>query len=114
MLNVGGVCDLIDIKVSILSNIMDSSPSPGKSSGDKKAATGESSSSPSNTFDFQKSVSNRLNAMTDRQDSIQALSLWMIHHKTDCQKIAACWLAAMKRGRPKLNVLSFLHFLFLL
>jgi len=51
-----------------------------------------------NLLDFQKSVSKRLDSMTDRQDSIQALSMWMIHHKTECQKIAACWLAAVKRG----------------
>ena len=73
---------------------MSASGSPDDSSG---SGTG-GDSTPSNVHDFQKNVNKRLDSMTDRQDSIQALSLWMIHHKTECQKIAACWLAAMKRG----------------
>lgn len=77
---------------------MDSS-SPGQSSGGGTTSSGGDLTPPNNIMDFQKSVNNRINAMTDRQDSIQALSLWMIHHKTDCQKIASCWLAAMKRGK---------------
>lgn len=73
---------------------MSASASPGESSG---SGTG-GEQTPTNIHDFQKSVNKRLDAMTDRQDSIQALSLWMIHHKTECQKIASCWLACMKRG----------------
>lgn len=54
---------------------------------------------PTNDNDFQKNVTKRIDAMTDRQDSIQALSMWIIHHKNQCQKITNCWLAALKRGR---------------
>lgn len=81
---------------------MDNSSNPGTSSSANAATYGteeREESSPTTVLGFQKSVNKRLNAMTDRQDSIQALSMWMIHHKTDCQKIAGCWLAAMKRGR---------------
>lgn len=68
---------------------METTTPPDKASG---------SDTPTNVHDFQKNVTKRLNAMTDRQDSIQALSMWMIHHKSECQKIASCWLAALKRG----------------
>lgn len=83
---------------------MSATESPEDSSG---SATG-GDSTPSNVHDFQKNVNKRLDGMTDRQDSIQALSLWMIHHKTECQKIASCWLASMKRGMCVL-VLPLLH-----
>lgn len=60
--------------------------------------SGTGADTPTSQHEFQKNVTKRLNAMTDRQDSIQALSMWMIHHKGQCQKIVSCWLAAVKRG----------------
>lgn len=78
---------------------MSTTDKPDPKPKEEESSLGVSGETPNDIRQFQKTVNGRLNAMTDRQDSIQALSLWLIHHKNQCQIIASCWLAAVKRGK---------------
>lgn len=37
--------------------------------------------------------------VTNTQDSIQSLSLWLIHHKSHHKRVAEVWLKTVKKGR---------------
>ena len=46
----------------------------------------------------ESSVEKKLRSLTNTQDSIQGLSLWIIHHKAHHEKIVELWFKAMKKG----------------
>ncbi|KAL8602315.1 hypothetical protein ACOMHN_022828 [Nucella lapillus] len=49
----------------------------------------------------EENVEKRLMSVTNSQDSIQSLSLWIIHHKTHHTRIAELWYKIMKKsGKP--------------
>lgn len=37
--------------------------------------------------------------VTNTQDSIQSLSLWLIHHKSHHKRVAEVWLKTVKKGK---------------
>lgn len=37
--------------------------------------------------------------VTNTQDSIQSLSLWLIHHKSHHKRVAEMWLKTVKKGK---------------
>lgn len=37
--------------------------------------------------------------VTNTQDSIQSLSLWLIHHKSHNKRVAEVWLKTVKKGK---------------
>lgn len=46
----------------------------------------------------QKAFERKLQNMSSTQDSIQTVSLWMIHHKKHAEDMAAVWLEQLKKG----------------
>jgi len=46
----------------------------------------------------EESVEKRLMSVTNTQDSIQGLSLWIIHHKTHHVRIVELWYKVMKKS----------------
>ena len=45
----------------------------------------------------EESVEKKLKTVNNTQDSIQSLSLWIIHHKTNHDKIVELWLKVLKK-----------------
>lgn len=43
------------------------------------------------------SVEKKLRTVTNTQDSIQTLSLWIIHHKSNHAKIVELWMKVLKK-----------------
>lgn len=43
-------------------------------------------------------IERKLQGVSNTQDSIQSLSLWAIHHKTDAKHIVEMWLKVVKKG----------------
>ena len=46
----------------------------------------------------QKAFERKLQNMSSTQDSIQTLSLWMIHHKKHADDMVAIWADQLKKG----------------
>ena len=46
----------------------------------------------------QKAFERKLQNMSSTQDSIQTVSLWMIHHKKHAEDMVAVWLEQLKKG----------------
>ena len=46
-----------------------------------------------------KSFDKKLKEMSSRQDSVQTLSLWLIHHRAHSRAIVNLWLDRMKKGK---------------
>lgn len=40
----------------------------------------------------------KFQGVTNTQDSIQTLSLWLLHHKVHHQKIVTSWMKVLKKG----------------
>lgn len=47
----------------------------------------------------QKAFERKLQNMSSTQDSIQTVSLWMIHHKKHAEDMVVVWLEQLKKGR---------------
>ncbi|XP_046350557.2 arginine-glutamic acid dipeptide repeats protein-like isoform X1 [Haliotis rufescens] len=47
----------------------------------------------------EESVQKKLQSVTNAQDSIQSLSLWIIHHKTHHKEIVRLWLNVFKKAK---------------
>ena len=45
----------------------------------------------------EESVEKKLKTVNNTQDSIQSLSLWIIHHKSHHDKIVELWLKVLKK-----------------
>lgn len=45
--------------------------------------------------------------VTNTQDSIQSLSLWLIHHKSHHKRVAEVWLKTVKKASPKHKLVLF-------
>lgn len=45
--------------------------------------------------------------VTNTQDSIQSLSLWLIHHKSHHKRVAEVWLKTVKKAPPKHKLVLF-------
>jgi len=43
-------------------------------------------------------VEKKLMAATNTQESVQSLSLWALHHKTQHEKIVSIWFKVLKMG----------------
>ena len=41
----------------------------------------------------------KLNDLNNSQQSIQTLSLWLIHHRKHCKLIVQTWLKELKKGK---------------
>lgn len=41
----------------------------------------------------------KFNTVVNTQDSIQTLSLWLLHHKAHHQKIVSSWMKVLKKGK---------------
>lgn len=48
----------------------------------------------------QKAFERKLQNMSSAQDSVQTVSLWMIHHKKHADDMAFVWLDQLKKGIP--------------
>ena len=46
----------------------------------------------------QKAFERKLQNMSSTQDSIQTVSLWMIHHKKHAEDMVAVWQEQLKKG----------------
>ena len=46
-----------------------------------------------------KSFDKKLKEMSSRQDSVQTVSLWLIHHRAHSRTIVNLWLDRMKKGK---------------
>lgn len=46
----------------------------------------------------QKAFERKLQNMSSTQDSVQTVSLWMIHHKKHADDMVAVWLEQLKKG----------------
>lgn len=46
----------------------------------------------------QKAFERKLQNMSSTQDSVQTVSLWMIHHKKHAEDMVAVWLEQLKKG----------------
>lgn len=46
----------------------------------------------------QKAFERKLQNMSAAQDSVQTVSLWMIHHKKHADDMVAVWLDQVKKG----------------
>ena len=46
----------------------------------------------------QKAFERKLQNMSSAQDSVQTVSLWMIHHKKNASDMANVWLDQLRRG----------------
>jgi len=44
-------------------------------------------------------VEKKLMAATNTQESVQSLSMWALHHKTQHEKIVAIWFKVLKMGK---------------
>lgn len=47
----------------------------------------------------ESNVEKKFQGVTNTQDSIQSLSLWVIHHKTHNEKIVALWFKVLKKSK---------------
>lgn len=45
-----------------------------------------------------KSFDKKLKEMSARQDSVQTVSLWLIHHRAHSKSVVNIWLDRMKKG----------------
>ena len=50
----------------------------------------------------RKAFERKLQNMSSAQDSVQTVSLWMIHHKKHADDMVIVWLDQLKKGRAKL------------
>jgi len=50
----------------------------------------------------RKAFERKLQNMSSAQDSVQTVSLWMIHHKKHAEDMVVVWLDQLKKGRAKL------------
>ena len=48
----------------------------------------------------QKAFERKLQNMSSAQDSVQTVSLWMIHHKKNANDMASVWLDQLRKGIP--------------
>lgn len=46
----------------------------------------------------QKAFERKLQNMSSTQDSVQTVSLWMIHHKKHAEDMVSVWLEQLKKG----------------
>lgn len=54
----------------------------------------------------QKAFERKLQNMSSAQDSVQTVSLWMIHHKKHADDMAFVWLDQLKKGIPLLSMFT--------
>lgn len=47
----------------------------------------------------QKAFERKLQNMSSTQDSVQTVSLWMIHHKKHAEDMVTVWLEQLKKGK---------------
>ncbi|XP_076101709.1 uncharacterized protein LOC143071345 [Mytilus galloprovincialis] len=52
-------------------------------------------------------IERKLQGVSNTQDSIQSLSLWAIHHKTDAKHIVEMWLKVVKKAKTKQKLALF-------
>lgn len=50
----------------------------------------------------RKAFERKLQNMSSAQDSVQTVSLWMIHHKKHAEDMVIVWLDQLKKGRAEL------------
>ncbi|XP_041370408.1 regulation of nuclear pre-mRNA domain-containing protein 2-like [Gigantopelta aegis] len=55
----------------------------------------------------EESVQKKLDSVTSAQDSIQSMSMWIIHHKSHHKKIVNVWLKALKNAKTKHKLILF-------
>ena len=53
----------------------------------------------------RKAFERKLQNMSSAQDSVQTVSLWMIHHKKHAEDMVIVWLDQLKKGRAKIRFL---------
>lgn len=46
----------------------------------------------------QQALEKKLTDLNSSQQSIQTLSLWLIHHKKHCRTIVQIWMKELKKG----------------
>lgn len=51
----------------------------------------------------QKAFERKLQNMSSTQDSVQTVSLWMIHHKKQADDMVTVWLDQLKKGNVYLK-----------
>jgi hypothetical protein len=51
-----------------------------------------------NILKYDITIERKMQGVSNTQDSIQSLSLWAIHHKSDAKQIVDVWLKVVKRG----------------
>ena len=57
----------------------------------------------------ESNVERKLQGVANTQDSIQSLSLWVIHHKAHHEKIVGIWLKVVKKCKFIRNLLMSQH-----
>ena len=50
----------------------------------------------------QKAFERKLQNMNSTQESVQTVSLWIIHHKKQADEIVFVWLEQLKKGKYRL------------
>lgn len=51
----------------------------------------------------QKAFERKLQNMSSTQDSVQTVSLWMIHHKKHAEDMVTVWLEQLKKGKDVMS-----------
>ncbi|XP_046839105.1 regulation of nuclear pre-mRNA domain-containing protein 1A-like [Xenia sp. Carnegie-2017] len=54
-----------------------------------------------------KSFDKKLKEMSARQDSVQTVSLWLIHHRAHSKTVVNVWLDRMKKAKPDRRLVLF-------
>ncbi|XP_028407104.1 uncharacterized protein LOC114529484 [Dendronephthya gigantea] len=54
-----------------------------------------------------KSFDKKLKEMSSRQDSVQTVSLWLIHHRAHSKSVVYLWLDRMKKAKPDRRLILF-------
>ena len=52
----------------------------------------------------QKAFERKLQNMSSTQDSVQTVSLWMIHHKKHAEDMVSVWLEQLKKGKIAVKI----------
>ena len=47
----------------------------------------------------EENIDRKFSNVSNTQDGVQGLSLWIIHHKTEYKKICDGWIKAMKKSK---------------
>jgi regulator of Ty1 transposition protein 103 len=46
----------------------------------------------------EENLEKKMQNVTNTQDSIQSLSLWLIHHKSHHKRVVDVWMKTLKKG----------------